>query len=332
MTPSKSGETATLIRILFTMLLGLWLTVGPGVRVATAADAPPEHPATAGPILTDTCIPIEAHHASLQVLWALAVYRANFSQNWRPVSAKGDLYTFSMPVKFTYGPAKNLETYIIAPFIVNWVNNVDRSVAGPNGERSASYAGLGDITTVAKYLVLEEGEIRPAVSLVGGVTWPSGHASRLNPRFLVVGGGADAVGTGAFTFTTGVNLCKWVKPFLLYSNVWLNSPVNIYKMTAGNAEEPPVRAMESVTFNLAAEYPLTEKWTLLLEMYSTWTWNTILTPVGFQVPSTILGFLPGIECRVTEKWSCSAGCAFDTIGKNPSSRTIVPTFTVSYNF
>ena len=332
MAPTKSGEAAILIRILLIMLLGLWMAVGPGFRVAAADDTPPEPPATANPIITDTCIPIEEHHASLQVLWALAVYTVNFSQNWRPVSTKGDLYTFSMPVKFTYGPAKNLETYIIAPFIVNWVNNVDRSVAGPNGERSASYAGLGDITTVAKYLVLEEGGIRPAVTLVGGVTWPSGHASRLNPRFLVVGGGADAVGTGAFTFTTGVNLFKWVKPFLLSSNVWLNSPVNIYKLTAGNAKEPPVRAMESVTFNLAAEYPLTKKWTLLLEMYSTWTWNTILTPVGFQVPSTILGFLPGIECRVTEKWSFSAGCAFDTIGKNPTSRTIVPTFTVYYNF
>ena len=196
------------------------------VRVATAVDAPPEHPDTNGPIITDSCIPIEAHHASLQVLWALAVYTANFSQNWRAVSTKGNLYTFNMPVRFTYGLAKDLETYIIAPFIVNWVNNVDRSVAGPNGERSASYAGLGDITTVAKYLVLEEGEIRPAVSLVGGVTWPSGHASHLNPRFLVVGA-ADAVGTGAFTFTTGLNLGKWVKPFLLSSNVWLNSPINI---------------------------------------------------------------------------------------------------------
>ena len=70
-------------------------------------------PTTCGPLITDTCLPIEAHHASLGVLWSLAVYKANFSQNWRPVSTKGDLYSFSMPVKFTYGPAKNLETYII---------------------------------------------------------------------------------------------------------------------------------------------------------------------------------------------------------------------------
>ncbi len=135
-----------------------------GASLSQQPAAPPaeekkeEAPTTCGPLLTDTTIPIEEDHASLQVLWAMSVYTANFSQSWRPVSTKGDLFSFNMPVKFTYGPAKNLETYIIAPFIVNWVNNVDRSVAGPNGERSASYAGIGDITTVAKYLLLEEGD------------------------------------------------------------------------------------------------------------------------------------------------------------------------------
>ena len=49
MAASKSGEAATLIRILLTMLLGLWTAVGPGFRVAAAAGAPPEHPATAKP-------------------------------------------------------------------------------------------------------------------------------------------------------------------------------------------------------------------------------------------------------------------------------------------
>ena len=314
------------------ILVALTLTVllAPGRAGAENPAAKP--PDTCGPLISDTCIPIEEHHASLQVLGTLSIYTANFTQNWRSVSTKGDLFTFNMPVKFTYGPVKNLETYIIAPFIVNWVNNVDKSQAGPNGERSASYAGIGDITTVAKYLVLEEGEICPAVAAVGGITWPSGHAHHLNPRFLPAAGAADAVGTGAFTFTTGVNLFKWVKPFLLYSNIWLNSPINIFKMTAGNSKEPPVRAMESVTFNLAAEYPLTERWTLLLEMYSTWTWNTILTPVGSQTPSTLLGFLPGIEYRFSGNWSCSAGCAFDTIGKSPTSRTIGPTFAVCHNF
>ena len=121
------------------------------------------------------------------------------------------------------------------------------SIAGPNGERSAGYAGIGDITAVAKYLLLEETEFRPAVTGVGGVGFPTGHAHHLNPALL----GQDAIGTGAFTFTTGINLYKWLKPFLFYSNIWLNSPVNLY-----TSNRSSVRSREFVTFNLAAEYPI----------------------------------------------------------------------------
>ncbi len=286
-----------------------------------------EAPPTCGPLITDTCIPIEKDHASLQVLGALSIYTANFTPNWRTVSTRGNFYTFNMPVKFTYGPAKNLETYIVAPFLVSWSNDVDRGAAGPNGDRATSYAGLGDITTVAKYLLLEEGDTRPAVSLVGGVGWPSGHASHLNPQFL----GVDAIGTGSFSFTTGFNLYKWVKPFLLYSNIWLNSPVNLFKLSGSDFPQA-VRNRENVTFNLAAEYPLNKQWILLLEMYSIWNWeNPGTESLGFQCPITVLGFLPGIEYIATEKWSFCAGSGFDTIGKF-GSRYITPAVTVYYNF
>jgi len=308
---------------------------GPAAPVIENPTAPPEEkkeeaagekkeeaPTTCGPLITDTCIPIEEHHASMQVLWGLSFYAGNFSHNWRYVSAHGDFYTFNMPVKFTYGPTKNLETYIIAPFIVDWGNHVDLGAAGPNGERSASYAGIGDITTVAKYLVLEEEDTRPAVSLVGGVGWPSGHASNLNPRFL----GQDAIGTGSFNFITGVNLYKWLKPLLLYSNIWLNSPVNLY-----TSSDDAVRSREYVTFNLGAEYPISKPWVLLVEMYSTWTWSNIYTPQGFQSPSTLLGILPGVEYLINEKWSVSAGSAFDLVGKE-GSRKYTPMCSVYYNF
>ncbi len=305
---------------------------GPAAPLMEKPAAPEEKkeetPVTCGPLISDTCLPIETHKASLQILGALSIYTANFTRNWRTVSIKGDQYTFSMPVKFTYGPAKNLETYIIVPFINNWVNNVDRGAAGPNGERNASYAGIGDITIVAKYNFIPEGDIHPAVTAVGGIGWPSGHASHLNPRFL----GQDAVGTGSFNFITGLNLYKWVKPFLLYSNIWLNSPINLYRLKGDNFPQN-VRNRENVTFNLAAEYPLNKQWILLLEMYSTWTWSNPGTEsLGFQSPTTLMGFLPAIEYFATEKWAFTVGCAFDTIGKTGTSRTIVPTFTMYYNF
>jgi hypothetical protein len=286
-----------------------------------------EAPTTCGPLISDSCIPIEEHHYSLQVLWGLSVYPSAFSPNWRHISAGGNFYTFQMPVKFTYGPTKKLETYIVVPFIVNWCNDLNPNLVGPNGERSASYAGIGDISTFAKYLILEEGPIRPAVTLVGGVGWPSGHASHLNPVFL----GQDAIGTGSFSFTTGVNLYKWVKPFLLYSNIWLNSPINLDKQKA-DFEPQPVRNRENVTFNLAAEYPLNQQWIILLEMYSNWNWSNPGTEsIGFQSPTTVLGFLPGIEYFYSEKWAFSAGCAFDTIGKLAAPK-FTPAFTVYYNF
>ncbi len=296
------------------------------------SETPPEEkkegaPTTCGPLISDSCIPIEEHHYSLQWAGALSFYRANFTPNWRQISAHGNFYTFNMPVKFTYGPTKNLETYIVVPFIVNWCNDLDPGIAGPNGERKAAYAGIGDITTIAKYLVLEEGAVRPAVTLVGGVGWPSGHASHLNPSLLL----QDAVGTGSFNFITGVNLYKWVKPFLLYSNIWLNSPVNMFRLR-GEDFPQAVRNRENVTFNLAAELPLNKQWILLAEMYSTWTWSNWGTAtIGFQSPTTILGFLPGIEYIYNEHWAFTAGCAFDAVGKFGGTK-ITPAVSVYYNF
>ena len=219
-----------------------------------------------------------------------------------------------MPVKVTYGLAKNMEVYLIAPFIDNWVNHADQSIS-VNGKTSASYAGIGDLTLMGKYLLCPEGDVMPAVSAVAGFgSIPTGHASHLNPRFMAT----DAVGTGYLTLSTGVNMFKWVKPFLLYSNVWINSPINLYKMTASASPEP-VRSRESLTFNLAAEYPLSSKFIFLVEMYSSWTWQNLLpfqASQGYQTPETVLGLMPGIEFLATDKLSLEAGASLDILGKN----------------
>jgi len=130
----------------------------------------------------------------------------------------------------------------------DFANHADTSLSRTSGERTADYGGLGDISLEGKYLLLSETEIRPAVAGVLGLGFPSGHASHLHPGRL----GTDAIGTGAFTFTTGVNLYKWLKPFLVYSNIWINTPVNLF-----TSRNDAVRSRESVMFNLAAEYPFT---------------------------------------------------------------------------
>ena len=112
-------------------------------------DKKEEAPTTCGPLISDSCIPISEHHASMQWLGALSFYTHAFSRNWRHDTAGGNLYTFNMPVKFTYGPTKDLETYIVVPFVRNWVTSANAT--GSTGENFASYSGVGDITTVAKY-------------------------------------------------------------------------------------------------------------------------------------------------------------------------------------
>jgi hypothetical protein len=77
--------------------------------------------------------------------------------------------------------------------------------------------------------------------------------------------------------------------------------------------------------------PLNKQWVLLLEMYSTWTWSNIYTSLGYQSPTTVLGFLPGIEYFITDKWAVSTGAAFDVVGKFGGHK-ITPALTVYYNF
>jgi hypothetical protein len=301
-----------------------------GPPLLEKAPAPPPEekkeegaPTTCGPMISDTCLPITTGKFAMQVWWALSFFPGNFTNSWRKVNAPGNYYTFSMPVKFIYGPTKDLETYVIVPFIHNWVRDAD--VPGPNGETSASYSGIGDITAVAKYNLLPEGTYRPAITAVGGVGFPTGHASNLNPGRL----GIDAIGTGSFNFITGVNLFKYVKPVLLHSQVWFNSPINLYKITDDPTRN--VRSREYLNVNLAAELPVTKQWVLLFEVYSTWTWQNLPTIQGFQTPQTVIGVLPGIEFLATDKLALAAGVSLDLWGKNGVQK-YTPMITAFYTF
>ena len=154
-----------------------------------------------------------------------------------------------MPVKFAYGPTKDLETYIIVPFIHNWAVKIwilPAPMAKPPPVTAASgISRHGQIQSAAGRRLPAGRQRRGGVGRI-----PTGHASRLNPAKL----GQDAIGTGALTFTTGVNLYKWLKPFLVYSKIWMNTPINIYQWRPDPTRN--VRSREYVTFNLAAEFPL----------------------------------------------------------------------------
>jgi hypothetical protein len=287
-------------------------------------------PCTFGPLIADTAIPIEKGQFVIQPLWALSFTGGNFTQSWRRVSAGGDFISFEMPWKFTYGLAKNLEVFLVIPYVHNWAGNVTEP--GPGGERSADFGGLGDINLTLKYQLLKETPTRPTVTGLFAVDFPTGHHTHLNPAHL----GTDELGSGAYGFTVGVNVSKWQRPFILYGNLWY-SVFTSAKSTVEHEVLGPVvqnaHARDVVTLNLAAEYPLGGQgpWVALLEFYSTWERGRLFGPEPSDPRAVLMGILPGLEYIYSEKLAFALGVGIDLAGKN-TEYNYTPIFSIVYTF
>jgi hypothetical protein len=300
-----------------------------------------ECPPTFGPIITDTAVPLEQGKFAVQPTFGLGFVTNNLTQSWRRVSAGGNFKTFGMDWKFTYGLIKNMEVFVVVPYAHNWANSVNE--LGPNGERSASFGGLGDVNLIMKYQLLEEGPKTPTVTALFATGFPTGHFRHLNPGRLDM----DILGGGAYAFTTGLNLSKCAKPFILYANVW-------YTMqTAYSSKEPQARMIlnengemvesepvstnvrnyprDFVTVNLAAEYLITDKWIALLELTSYWDGGRLFGHQANLPPGALLSVSPGIEYMASEKLGFAMSVNFDLIGKNATT-AITPLFSVMYQF
>lgn len=315
------------MRILLTMLLGLWMAAGPGFRVAAAADAPLEHPITAGPIIADTAVPTPPGQLIIQPFWSLGFMAGNFSPSWRRVSAGGNFRSFQMPVKITYGLFQDVEIYAQMGFIHNWANQVQDPEAA--GARSASFSGVSDLALVLKYQLIEETTWRPTVTTFLNLDIPTGHHARTNPARL----GIDVLGGGTYAFTGGFNLSKWLGPVYLYSNLWYSISSRELGASPHLLASPlvgPVLSRDVITWNMAAEWPLSGNWVALLEFYSSWEVNPLFHRTQ-QLPSNLMGLLPGIEYIFNPRWSCELGVAIDLAGKN-SLYGYTPIFTVIWSY
>jgi hypothetical protein len=312
-----------LIGILLIIFLGLWTAVGPGFRAAQAADAPLEHPATANPILTDSAVPASPGQLSLQPYWSLSLVAGKLTANWRRVSADGNFRSFQLPVKITYGLLQNLEIYAQMPFIHNWADHVQNP--GAPGNRAAGFSGVGDLALTLKYQLLEETAWRPTVSAIFTTDFPTGHRFQTNPARL----GLDVLGAGAYAFTGGGNLSKWLGPVYLYANLWYSLSTRESRPPPNLIANPlmaPVHSRDLIICNLAAEYPLTGPWVLLLEGYSTWEVGPLFRR-SHEPCGILMGALPGIEYVFNSSWSCELGVALDLAGRN-SLFGYTPIFTV----
>ena len=137
-----------------------------------------ECPATFGPIITDTAVPIEKGKFAIQPTFGYTFVNNIFTRSWRRISAGGDYQLLKLPVKFTYGLMDNLEIYSVIPFIHNSASKVNEP--GPNGNTASSFSGLGDINLTFKYRLVEETQQLPTVSAIFSTNFPTGHFNNLN--------------------------------------------------------------------------------------------------------------------------------------------------------
>jgi hypothetical protein len=287
-----------------------------------------ECPATFGPIITDTAVPIEKGKFAVQPTFGLSFVTHSLTQSWRRVTAGGNYKTYGMDCKFTYGLLNNLEVFVLVPYIHNWADNVNEP--GPNGERSASFGGLSNINLTFKYRLVEETETRPTVTALFATDFPTGHYKYLNPGRL----GTDVTGWGAYIFTTGLNLSKYVKPFIFYGNFWYSMQTafnNRGEDDNGSSVYFRNYPRDFVTVNLAAEYPITKKWVALLELTSIWEGGRLFGHQANLAPGALLSMMPGIEYMATEKFSLALGVNVDLAGKN-ADVAVTPLLSMVYAF
>lgn len=312
------------VLILICWLILTGLAALPGAGAATPPEPPPT---TTGPIIADSAVPVSTGNFVLQPFWSLGLVGGKLSPNWRRVSAGGNFASLEMPVKLTYGLAPNTDVSLQSVLIQNWAGQVNSP--GPEGNHGAGFTGLGDLYCVAKYQLLAETAWRPTVTAVLDVNFPTGHRYRLNPGRL----GADALGTGIFALSPGIDLSKWVKPVYLYANLKYTFSTRDSGSVANQQTGPLLsgaNGRDQVIGNLAAEWVLTARWVALLEFYSTWSVGPLFR-ASRQPLSTLMGVLPGIEYIFSPRWSAALGVALDLAGKN-SFYGYTPIFTVLLNF
>ena len=284
---------------------------GEGFEPEAEATKGPEIPATFGPLVTDTAIPAEKGSFAVQPTFGYSRVLDAFSPHWGRTSTDGDYQSFAMDWKFTYGLIENLEVFVDVPFVYNWAD-----VHGA----SASSGNVGDLNLTLKYRIVQETVSLPTVTVLFATDFPTGKFKNPDPNEM----GTDLTGGGSYAFTAGFNVSKYVAPFILYANVW-------YSMLTSYDDGGPQYPGDIFTLNLAAEYPIVDKWVALLELTSYWSGGRLFGPDTNVPHDALLSIIPAIEYMATEHLSFALGLNVDLVGKNTDA-TIGPLFSVIYAF
>ena len=284
---------------------------GEGFGTEAEATKGPEIPATFGPLVTDTAIPIDKGHFAIQPTFSYSNVLNEFSPHWGRTSSDDDHQSFGMDWKLTYGLIENMEVFVVIPYVYNWASE---------GGRSADAGGLGDVNLTLKYRLVEETSCAPTVTALFATDFPTGKFKSSSPGDL----DTDVAGGGSYVFTTGFNVSKYIAPFVVYANLW-------YSMPTSYDDHGSQYPGDFVTVNLAAEYPIVDKWVALFELTSRWGGGRLFGPDTNVPHEALLSAIPGIEYMATEHFALALGLNVDLVGKNTDA-TIGPLFSMTYSF
>jgi hypothetical protein len=334
------------LRVLVSGLLGAVLLCGPAPLWADEAGlAPPKPtspevgtaislPSTTGPIVTDLAITQAYQTWTAQITPAMTFTGGAFNRDWQrrsvganlptqkeQIDAAGNYKSLQVPVEIYYGLTPRMDVSVTIPFIQNWASEV-----GPPSQ-AANFGSLGDSSLQLRYRLLTGTPTATTVTGYFSVLFPSGHASRLEPKLV----GIDQTGLGALAFTWGIDVFKYLPdvPILLYANIWYTNYAD------GNAGGARVYYPDQVKVNLAMEIPFrnspSNRWAFLLEVLSNWDAGRMFGPRANQASSAIISALPALEFLPTSWLHLAAGVQVSLWGKN-SLYGYTPTLALFLNF
>jgi hypothetical protein len=315
------------------------IPAGASVEKAPAAEKQevPEQeqlPNTTGPIITDLAITQTVKTFTLQVTPTLNLTGGVFNSNWqrrsvgtnqantvREIGARGNYKSLPVFLDLYYGLTPRFDVSVTTFFEENWASNV------VPGSQAANFGSLGDTSIQLRYMFLNGGPTATTVTGYFSALFPTGHASPLEPKLL----GTDQTGGGAFSFTWGVDIFKYVPqvPVLLYVNIWYTN------FADGWVNRARVNYPDNITMNFAMELPLSKstsnRWAFLLEVLSNWDAGRMFGPRANQAPLALVSVLPALEFLPSKWFTLAAGCQVPLFGKN-TTFNYAPTLALFFNF
>jgi hypothetical protein len=295
---------------------------------------PVQLPSTTGPIVTDDAITQTYKTWSAQITPSLTFVGGVFNSNWQrrspganqptrklQISDEGYYKSLNVPAQITYGLTPRLDVSLTVPFMQNWASNVGTL------SRAANFGSLGDSSLALRYMFLSGSPTATTVTGYFSVLFPTGHASPLEPKLL----GIDQTGGGAYAFTWGVDLFKYLpqRPVLLYANIWYTNYAD------GWVNGARVYYPDQVTVNFAMEVPLknspNNRWAFLLEVLSNWDAGRMFGPKANQEPLAIVSILPALEFLPTPWFQMAAGVQVSLFGRN-TLFSYTPTMALFFSF